>query len=390
MAKAQPGSHAYTERQLRERVKELQCLFEISRVLRRTEEGLETVLARVAGIIPNGFQYPERAGARVRLGGVSRQTSRFAASPFLLSAPIIAPGITGSVDVSYPPDIVEVDPDPFLAEEARLLEEIGREIALTAVSLGSAERNSRLEAQLRHADRLATLGVLAAGIAHELNEPLSRILGFAQLAQRHPGLAPAVDRDLGRIVDASLHAREIVQKLLAFGRGTPAQAVDCDMDPLVAGALDFLEARCRAAGIEVRREPARRRLFVGADPTELRQVIVNLVVNAVQAMPSGGRLTVRVEERDEFCLLTVEDTGVGMTPEVLDRIFTPFFTTKDGGRGTGLGLPLVHGIVTSLGGALSVQSTVGTGSRFVVRLPMRPAEPAGTAGVETAVGEERP
>jgi signal transduction histidine kinase len=102
-------------------------------------------------------------------------------------------------------------------------------------------------------------------------------------------------------------------------------------------------------------------------------VVVNLAVNALQAMPRGGRLTVRVEETEGFCTLTVEDTGVGMTPEVLDRIFIPFFTTKDEGRGTGLGLPVVHGIVTSRGGTVAVQSRVGAGSRFVVRFPLAAA-----------------
>jgi len=373
MTETYHGTAPSTERLLRERVKELECLFEISRILRQTDAGLEPMLARIVDVIPRGFQYPERAGARIRIGTVSRQTGGFTDSTLRLSASIGVQGDAGSVDVCYPAEMAGIDPNPFLAEEVRLLEKIAGEIALAAGSLRSAEQNARLEAQLRHADRLATIGVLAAGIAHELNEPLSRILGFAQLAQKLPELPPAAQRDLSRIVDASLHAREIVQKLLAFGRGAPAQAVDCDMDQLAAGALDFLDPRCRSAGIEVRRELARRKLFVRADPTELRQVIVNLVVNALHAMPGGGRLTVRVEERDESCLLTVEDTGVGMTPEVLERIFIPFFTTKDGSRGTGLGLPLVHGIVTSLGGTISVQSKVGSGSRFSVQLPLHPA-----------------
>jgi two-component system, NtrC family, sensor kinase len=364
-----PGSSAPTELLLRERVKELECLFEISRTLRQTDEGIEPLLARIVEVIPRGFQYPEQAGARIRIGTACRQTGTFVESRFRLSASLMVPGECGSVDVSYPDEIERTDPRPFLPEEARLLEKIAAEMALVAVSLRSTQQNARLEAQLRHADRLATIGVLAAGIAHELNEPLSRILGFAQLVQKLPQLPASAQRDVSRIVDASLHAREIVQKLLAFGRGAPAQEVDCDMDALTGGALDFLDSRCRAAGIEVRREPGRKRLTVRADPTELRQVIVNLVVNALQAMPGGGRLTVRVEERDESCLLSVEDTGVGMTPEVQERIFIPFFTTKEGG-GTGLGLPLVHGIVTSLGGTISVLSKVGSGSRFTVQLPL--------------------
>lgn len=371
------GPGAATEWLLRERVKEMECLFEVSRSLRQTDAGIEPVLARIAEIIPRGFQHPQKAGARIRVGTTCRQTGSFQETRFRLAASIGGTGETGSVEVCYPADMEATDPSPFLPEETRLLEKIAGEISLAVGKIRTTDENTRLEGQLRHADRLATIGVLAAGIAHELNEPLSRILGFAQLVQKNPQLPTDAQRDLSRIVDASLHARGIVQKLLAFGRGAPARAEDCDMDALTGGALDFLEPRCRSAGIEVRRELSRKKLTVRADPTELRQVIVNLVVNAVQAMPGGGRLTVRVEGHDDLCSLAVEDTGVGMTREVMDRIFIPFFTTKDDARGTGLGLPVVHGIIASLGGTIAVQSKVGAGSRFLVQLPLVPPAPGG-------------
>jgi signal transduction histidine kinase len=282
------------------------------------------------------------------------------------------------VEIAYPAEIEADDPSPFLPEEEQLLEKVAGEISMAVGRIRAVQDNTLLEGQLRHADRLATIGVLAAGIAHELNEPLSRILGFAQLVQKDPGLSPAVVRDVSRIVDASLHAREIVRKLLGFGHEAPARAQECEANEIAAGVLDFLEPRCRSAGIEVRRELAREKLVIRADPTELQQVIVNLAVNALQAMTGGGRLTLRIEETEGFCTFTVEDTGVGMTPEVMDRIFIPFFTTKDEGRGTGLGLPVVHGIVTSRGGTIAVQSRVGEGSRFVVRLPLS-AAPGGEA-----------
>jgi two-component system, NtrC family, sensor kinase len=367
-----PARQNDTERDLRERVKELECLYEVSRAVRRAEEGLPEVFTAIVDILPRGFQYREHAGARIRMGGICRQSRGFVESAFHLAATIAA-GTPGQVEVSYPPSIASTDPEPFLAEEKMMIEKIAAEISLAVNKVRAAEDNTRLEGQLRHADRLATIGALAAGITHELNEPLSRILGFAQLVQKNPGLPPAALRDVSRIVDASLHAREIVQKLLALGHGATAQVVDCDMNTITAGVLEFLEPRCRAAGIEVRRELSREKLVVMADPTEIRQVIVNLVVNALQAMSVGGRLTVRVEEKEQSCILTVEDTGVGMTPEVMDRIFIPFFTTKDEGRGTGLGLPVIHGILTSRGGSISVRSRVGAGSTFTVRLPLSPA-----------------
>jgi two-component system NtrC family sensor kinase len=369
-----PAAENVTERALKERVKELECLYEVSRVLRLSDASLEQMLDKTSEILPRGFQYPQRAGARIRVGDVCRQTRGFTESPFRLSFPIgPAAGAPGAVEISYPAGIEADDPSPFLPEEKLLLEKIAFEIALAAGRIRAAQDNTLLEGQLRHADRLATIGVLAAGIAHELNEPLSRILGFSQLVQKDPGLSAAAARDVARIVEASLHAREIVRKLLGFGHGAPARARECEANEIAAGVLDFLDARCRSAGIEVRRELAREKLVIRADPTELQQVIVNLAVNALQAMPGGGRLTLRVEPADGFCVVTVQDTGVGMTPEVMDRIFIPFFTTKDEGRGTGLGLPVVHGIITSRGGTITVQSRVGEGSTFIVRLPLEAA-----------------
>lgn len=359
-----------SDKALQERVKELECLYDISRILRRGDTGVKEILGQIVEILPRGFQYPELAGARIRVGDISRQTDGFIESSFLLAAAFGGTGESaGRVEVSYPPGIASRDPVPFLPEEARLVEKIAGEISLAVASIRTAEENNRLEAQLRHADRLATIGVLAAGIAHELNEPLEMILGFAQLVKKAPELRGPAQRDVTRIVDAALHAREIVQKLLAFGHGTGMEETDCDVNAIVSSVLDFLEPRCRVEGIEVTRDLHAQALTVRADPTEIRQVLVNLVVNAIQAMPGGGRLTVRTGRSAERFVLTVEDTGIGMSREVLDRIFIPFFTTKEEGRGTGLGLPVVHGIVVSRGGSINVKSEVGAGSRFVVSLP---------------------
>ena len=248
-----PGKESSMEKELKERVKALECLCEVSRVLRFSEPGIEQMLERIAEILPRGFQYPHLAAVRIRLGSACRQTLGFAENPFRLSASIGAEaGEPGTVEIAYPAEIEAADSSPFLPEEERLLKQVAGEISLAAGRMRAAKDNTLLEGQLRHADRLATIGVLAAGIAHELNEPLSRILGFAQLVQKDPGLSPAAVRDVSRIVDASLHAREIVRKLLAFGHGAPARARECEANEIAASVLDFLEPRCRSAGIEVR------------------------------------------------------------------------------------------------------------------------------------------
>jgi two-component system NtrC family sensor kinase len=287
----------------------------------------------------------------------------------------------GAVEVSYPEEIARKDPSPFLPEEWRLIEKVAAEISLAVGRIRAATEKARLEAQLRHADRLATIGVLAAGVAHELNEPLVSVLGFAQLVEKAPGLPRQASLDLARIVDACLRAREIVQKLLVFGRNAPARVEDCDLNEIVEDGLRFLEPRAKREGIELVRELAPGLPPLSADPTQINQVLVNLVVNAIQAMPGGGHITVASVREGGFLRLTVRDEGIGMSPETVEKIFVPFFTTKGTGGGTGLGLPVVHGIVFSLGGDIVVQSELGKGSRFDARFPLE----AGANSVREAV-----
>jgi two-component system NtrC family sensor kinase len=207
-------------------------------------------------------------------------------------------------------------------------------------------------------------------VAHELNEPLGNVLGFAQLALKADGLPDQARKDTDKIVTAALHAREIVSKLMLFARQKPPATSKVDLNRLVEDALYFLEARCQKAGISMERALAPGLPEITVDPGQVQQVLVNLVVNAIQAMSHGGRLTIETRPADGSVILAVEDTGAGMTEAVLKQIFVPFFTTKGIGEGTGLGLPVVHGIVTAHGGTIEVRSAPGCGSRFEVRLPM--------------------
>jgi two-component system NtrC family sensor kinase len=148
------------------------------------------------------------------------------------------------------------------------------------------------------------------------------------------------------------------------------------LNEVVADGLLFLEARCAKQGIELVRRLAPDLPEITADRGQLNQVLFNLVVNALQAIDSGGKITVQTQRRGNRISLTVQDTGCGMSDEVMEQIFIPFFTTKDVGQGTGLGLPVVHGIVTAHGGSIHVTSQLGRGTCFVVRLPVTHESPA--------------
>jgi signal transduction histidine kinase len=302
---------------------------------------------------------------------VSFITPDFKESPYMLRADIMMKGKhLGMVEVAYAEERPFLGEGPFLPEERNLINNVANEVALFHERRAAEEERALLQDQLRHADRLATIGQLAAGVAHELNEPLGNILGFAQLAQKTPGLMEQTSRDLTKIITASLHAREIIKKLMTFARQLPPRKTAADLNRIVDEGLYFFEARCAKSGIDLQRKLSPDLPEFTADPGQLNQVLVNLLVNAVHAMPEGGTLTVETRAENNKILLIVKDTGAGMDEAVKKQIFIPFFTTKDVNEGTGLGLPVVHGIVTSHKGTIKVKSKKGSGSQFEIRFPL--------------------
>jgi signal transduction histidine kinase len=361
---------------LTERVKELTCMYGIARIAATPNLTLDEALQSIVEQLPAAWQYPDRATARITLDERAFDTRCFESGPRCLSADILVKGTPrGQVEVVYAdrrqdrerPILFEEA--PFLEEEHNLIQGIARELTSIIERRRAEEETLRLQEQIRHADRLATIGQLAAGIAHELNEPLGNILGFAQLAHKYPDLADQTRQDLEKIVTASLYAREVIKKLLFFSRQTPPEKTGVDLNRVVEDGLSLLEPRCAKAGIAVVRKLAPEAPIVLGDAAQLQQVLVNLGVNAIQAMAKGGTLQVGTAIEDTVVRLTLEDTGVGIPPDNLERIFLPFFTTKDVGAGTGLGLAVVHGIVSLHGGTVRADSEVGRGTRFEIRLP---------------------
>lgn len=356
---------------LGERIKELTCLYGIAQVATQPEPSLEEALQQIVGLLPPAWQYPENTAARLTLDGRAYVTPGFRRSRYRLSADILVAGQRrGVVEVVYLEHRPELEAGVFLMEEEKLIDAVAKEVGLIAERKEAADEKSKLHQQLAHADRLATIGQLAAGVAHELNEPLGSILGFAQLARDCPALPEQASKDVEKVITSSLYAREVIRKLMVFARQMPPQKAQVDVNQVIDDALYFLEARCAKAGIEVVRELAAKVPEVTADAAQLKQILVNLVVNAIQAMPDGGTLTVSTRTGDKSVTLAVRDTGIGMEERVLERVFLPFFTTKDVNEGTGLGLAVVHGIVTSHGGSIDVQSRPGEGTQFEVVLPV--------------------
>ncbi|OUM02845.1 PAS domain-containing protein [Variovorax sp. JS1663] len=242
----------------------------------------------------------------------------------------------------------------------------------------------RLERQLRQAQRLEAMGTLAGGIAHDFNNILGAILGYGEMALRDAPKGSRLRRDLDRIMTATERGRALVEQILTFSRSSVNERVPVHLERVVREALDQFAAQLPH---QVSIEPHLRagRAAVLGDPTQAHQLLMNLATNAFQAMmPAGGTVRVRLEPlhlaapraattgmvaAGDHVILQVADSGSGIPPEIVDRIFDPFFTTKEVGVGTGLGLSLVHSIVTDLGGAIDVASEPGRGSTFTVYLP---------------------
>lgn len=356
---------------LRERVKELSCLYKIAHLAAQTDIRINEMLEGIVEVLPPAWLYPEAACARIVLDGRSYPTHNYRRGKHRLRVAIIINGRRrGHIEVAYPDEKPEHDEGPFLNEERHLLDAVAREIATIIMRREAEQDKLILEEQLRHADRLATIGQLAAGVAHELNEPLGHILGFAQLVQKCPDLPVQAQADIGKILATSLYAREIVKKLLIFAHQIPPQKIKVNLNHLVKEGLNFFESRCASDGVKIVCNLSSDIPEIAADPSQLNQVFVNLIVNALQAMPDGGELTIYTHTEHAKVCLIVKDTGVGMDKEILKKIFTPFFTTKDVGLGTGLGLPVAHGIIASHGGSIKVESKAGKGTICKIELPI--------------------
>ena len=235
------------------------------------------------------------------------------------------------------------------------------------------ERLAERERELLRAKKLAAIGTLASGVAHELNNPLSNISTTVQRLQRKAGddLSPALRRGLGDIYGQTLRVKSIVGDLLEFARGREPRYATVELVRLAQAAWQHLEATRDLSAAHLAIETTPPEIVLEADPEQLERVFINLYANAVDALPDGGAVTVRATEDAGQVAIRVTDTGRGMSAGALEKLFEPFYTTKD--QGTGLGLAIVFNIVEKHGGQIRVASEPGAGTTFAIDLPVRAA-----------------
>jgi two-component system NtrC family sensor kinase len=239
------------------------------------------------------------------------------------------------------------------------------------------ERRKRNQEKLMHSDRLAMVGQLAAGVAHEINNPLASILLFSRLVGQQVPPNGREKENLDRIEKETKRCHSIVQSLLDFSRQHEPTVESVDINGLLDSTLKLFESQYLFHNIQLVKNYYPDLKAIPADPSQLQQVFMNVILNAVDAMKGKGRLTIETGPSSEsgFIDISFSDTGCGIPPENIARIFDPFFTTKGVGHGTGLGLSVSYGIVQRHNGDITVSSSPGVGSTFTITLPRTEEKP---------------
>jgi len=269
---------------------------------------------------------------------------------------------------------IQLAMEAYILKSSEKLEFANRQLAELSQELekGLTKKKKDLQQtreQLRHTERLAELGTLASGMAHEIGTPMNVILGRAEYLMKR-SQEETTKKGLETIVAQVERITKIMNQLLVFARRRPIERRPMDLKQTVEDCLEVVQERFGRHGIKVETDFDAALPSVYADPDQMSQVLLNLVLNAVHAMPDGGTLRIGLKKAQKEVRVMVTDTGHGISQTDLPKIFDPFFTTKEVGKGTGLGLTVVHGIIQEHGGSIAVESEPGRGTTFTLTLPL--------------------
>lgn len=358
-----------TELALRERIKELTCLYEVSSIIVNTDvEFLEDMLRAIAFSLKKAFHFPKKTQITIVTGTIEVSTSNHINDKAKLVSDIsIFNKINGEIS-AYIED-AKLVPKGFLKEEQLLLDNIALKLGNLLERMEIRKSETSLKRQMERADRLGILGELTAGIAHELNTPLANILGFAELMKDALKDDLKNVADLDKIIQNAIFSREVVKKLMFFACEMPQEMKRVNMVPSVKNAIDLLNATFRKEEVKYKILIEDEALWLQADTIQLTQIIFNLIINAIYFSPKNGLVTIEVFQSDKDITLKISDEGPGLSKEALEKVFQPFFTTKPTGDGAGLGLSVVHGIVSSHKGTILAENNSLKGATFTVNLP---------------------
>jgi C4-dicarboxylate-specific signal transduction histidine kinase len=367
--------------ELRERVKELDCLFGVSEIVERAGGSLESVFAQTVELLPRSWDHSEVAAARITLGEEEFRSRGYRSAPWTQIAKITVHGEeAGAIEIVYLEPRPARDEGPFSREERRLLNAIAERLGHVVERLTADERLREREEEFRekmtHFTRISTMGEMASSIAHEVNQPLTAVATYAQAGRRlvENGAveAPEVLEVLERIGDEALRAGDIINRLRGMVRRRESHLVECDLKSLLEEILPLASVDARLNEVDLRFNLPTDSSVVLADGVQIQQVVLNLIRNGIDAMadtPAPDR-TLEVDVTNQAggeVEVRVTDRGCGL-PDATERtLFEPFFTTKE--AGLGLGLSISKTIVSAHGGRLSFSRNPKGGTIFSFTLP---------------------
>ncbi|SDE88747.1 Signal transduction histidine kinase [Pricia antarctica] len=357
-----------TEAKLKERIKELTCLYEVTSIIVNSDyDQLQTSLEAIIYCLKRAWQFDDDTEVFLQNGDFHIETNGFNQDLFLIKSNIrVFNKSDGCIQVGYPKD--KYRPSDFLEEEKKLLENVALAVGNLLERKQVHDSEAAIKRQVERADRLHILGEITAGIAHELNTPLANILGFTELLKERMS-DPNGIRDLEKIVDNAIFSREVVKKLMFFACEMPQQMKSVSLIPVAENVLKLLGPSLQSKNIKLTKAFSDTTIKLRADTVQLTQVLFNLIMNAIYFSPEAGSIDISIDGLGKMAQIRISDEGTGIAPKIGDKVFEPFFTTRPVGEGSGLGLSVVHGIISSHKGAISHGPNLPKGTIFTVDFP---------------------
>ena len=349
------------EKKLKERIKELTCLHEVSLMISNPKP-IKQTLTEISNILKKAWTFSEASVVDLKIGAHEISTSPIPSASVFQEANLkYSSGLSGFLRIHYPsPPYKQED---FLEEEQKLLEHVANVI-------NNYLEKERLKRSTERNDRMAILGEITAGVAHELNTPLGNILGFAELISSRTEESQT-KKDVEKIVKAAIFSREVVKKMMFFSCEMPQNQEIIRVKPIISQALALLGPNFKKASLDYKFYCEDPKLKAQCDSIQLTQVLFNILINAIYVSPENSVIEVKLFQRNNDFYIEIADQGPGIPEDIKPKIFEPFFTTKPIGEGSGLGLSAVLGIVKSHKGEILCMDNKPRGTVFQISMPLR-------------------